>query len=114
MDQKPVTATTLGIIADTHGLLRPQVIRAFKGVDQIVHAGDVGKPEVLEKLGAVAPVSAVRGNVDTEKWAEALPLTKVIQVNGYNLYLLHNLDELDLDPAAAGFAAVIYGHSHRS
>ncbi|HVN55825.1 MAG TPA: metallophosphoesterase family protein [Anaerolineaceae bacterium] len=105
--------TRLGVIADTHGFLRPQVIEVLRGADRILHAGDVGKPEILERLRSLAPVSAVRGNVDVEAWSAALPQTEVIQIPGHDLYMLHNLDELDLDPAAAGFAAVIYGHSHR-
>lgn len=104
---------TLGVVADTHGLLRPQLVDALKGVDRILHAGDVGRPFILEKLRAIAPLSVVRGNVDREEWAEALPKTEVILVGSSSLYMLHILDELDLDPGAAGFAAVIYGHSHQ-
>lgn len=103
----------IGIISDTHGLLRPEAIEALQGVNMILHAGDAGKPEILASLQQIAPLYAVRGNVDKGAWAEALPLTKVVEVAGYLLYLYHGHHELDLDPAAAGFAAVISGHSHR-
>jgi len=104
---------TVGVISDTHGLLRPQAIDSLRGSDLIVHAGDVGDLEVLDQLRALAPVTAVRGNVDTAEWAQALPLTEVVEAGGLNLYVLHDLATLDLEPAAAGFAAVISGHSHR-
>jgi len=104
---------TVGVISDTHGLLRPEAVAALEGSDLIVHAGDVGDPEVLAPLRELAPVHAVRGNVDRGTWAEELPLDRVVEVGGHRLYVLHILDELDLDPAAAGFAAVIFGHSHR-
>jgi len=104
----------LGIISDTHGLLRPEAARALSGVDLIVHAGDVGKPEVLTQLKAIAPVFAVRGNVDTEAWATELPATAIVDAGSASLYVLHNLRELDLRPEAAGFDAVISGHSHQA
>ena len=104
----------LGIISDTHGLLRPEAARALSGVDLIVHAGDVGKPEVLTQLKAIAPVFAVRGNVDTEAWAAELPATAIVDAGSVRLYLLHNLRELDLRPDAAGFDAVISGHTHQA
>jgi uncharacterized protein len=104
---------TLGVISDTHGLLRPEAVAALRGSDLILHAGDVGKAEVLEALRAVAPTTAIRGNVDTAIWATALPATEVISVDGLELYMLHDRAALDLDPRAAGFAAVIYGHTHR-
>ncbi len=103
----------VGIVSDTHGLVRPEVLEALAGVDLIVHAGDVGAPEVLARLAEVAPVRAVRGNVDRGAWARELPETDVIEADGALLYVLHALDALDLDPGAAGFAAVISGHSHR-
>ena len=103
----------VGVISDTHGLLRPEVVAALRGSDLILHAGDVGKAEVLEALRAVAPTTAIRGNVDTAIWATALPATEVISVDGLELYMLHDRAALDLDPRAAGFAAVIYGHTHR-
>jgi uncharacterized protein len=104
----------LGIISDTHGLLRPEAARALSGVDLIVHAGDVGKPEVLTQLKAIAPVFAVRGNVDTEAWATELPATAIVDAGSASLYVLHNLRELDLRPDAAGFDAVISGHTHQA
>lgn len=102
----------IGVISDTHGLLRPEAVAALGGSDTIVHAGDVGGAGVLDALRRVAPVVAVRGNVDTALWARALPLWEVVDAGGLQIYLVHQLDHLDLDPAAAGFAAVVYGHSH--
>jgi len=103
----------VGVISDTHGLLRPEALAALRGSDLIVHAGDVGAPEVLAGLRAVAPVTAVRGNNDRGAWARALGDSEAVEVAGRWLYVLHDVHELDLDPAAAGFAAVIAGHSHR-
>ena len=103
----------VGVISDTHGLLRPQALAALAGSDLIIHAGDVGKPEVLDALRALAPVRAVRGNVDRGSWAARLPMTDVVEVGAHLLYVLHIIDDLDLDPPTAGFAAVIYGHSHK-
>lgn len=104
----------IGVISDTHGLLRPEAVQVLQGVDLILHAGDVGSPEILTKLKAVAPVFAVRGNIDTEAWAKGLPLTAVVEADGASLYLLHNLQELDLKPEAAKFAFVICGHTHHA
>lgn len=101
----------IGLIADTHGLIRPAAISALAGCAHIVHAGDIGAPAVLEALAAIAPVSAVRGNNDRAPWASALPLDDVIAVGGCLLYVLHDL--ADLDPAAAGFQVVVTGHAHR-
>jgi len=106
-------STLIGVISDTHGLMRPEALEALQGCDRIVHAGDVGSPDVLQMLGRIAPVSAVRGNVDREPWADRLPLTQVIEAAGTHLYVLHDLNELDLDPAAAGVRVVISGHSHQ-
>lgn len=103
----------VGVISDTHGLLRPEAVEALRGSDLIVHAGDVGAPEVLAGLRQVAPVTAVRGNVDTAPWTAALPAFAVVDAGGTHLYVLHQIEHLDLDPVAAGFAAVIYGHSHQ-
>ena len=103
----------IGLISDTHGLLRPEALDALQGVERILHAGDVGRPEVLEQLRAVAPVTAVRGNVDHGSWAEALPMTAEIELAGCWFHLLHRIEDLDLDPAAAGFHVVLYGHSHK-
>jgi hypothetical protein len=103
----------VGVISDTHGWLRPEALEALRGSDRIVHAGDIGSLEVLEGLEALAPVTAVRGNVDTGAWARRLSRTAVLELGGAHLYVLHDLNELDLDPKAGGFAAVIAGHSHR-
>lgn len=103
----------VGIISDTHGLLRPEATRALAGVDLIVHAGDVGRAEILAKLKEVAPVFAVRGNIDTEKWARELPETAVVDAGQACFYVLHNVRELDLVPEASGFHAVISGHTHQ-
>ena len=104
----------VGVISDTHGLLRPEAARALTGVDLIVHAGDVGKAEVLSKLKELAPVFAVRGNVDTEGWAKELPETAVVDAGPACLYVLHDLRELDLVPETSGFHAVISGHTHQA
>jgi hypothetical protein len=104
--------TVVGVISDTHGLLRPQAVEVLRGVSQILHAGDVGAPEVLEELRAIAPVTVVRGNVDRCGWARGIPHDAVVQVEGVSIYMLHILAELDLKPEAAGFAVVVYGHSH--
>ena len=108
-----LTPITVGVISDTHGLLRPQAVKALTGSDLIVHAGDVGDPQILEQLRGIAPTFAVRGNVDTGVWATALPMTEVVAVGQLHLYVLHDIATLDLNPRAAGFAAVISGHSHR-
>jgi uncharacterized protein len=113
---KPSQATAahlLGVISDTHGLVRLEAVKALEGVEMIIHAGDIGTPEVLEALHAIAPVVAVRGNNDQGDWAHALPETEVVEVGGVMLYVLHDVNTLDLDPATAGFHAVISGHSHR-
>jgi putative phosphoesterase len=106
-------AHRIGLISDTHGLVRPAALTALAGAELIIHAGDIGKPEVLEALQTVAPVVAVRGNNDRGAWAERLPETEVVEVGMVALYVLHDVHTLDLDPAAAGFQAVISGHSHR-
>jgi putative phosphoesterase len=107
---KPIT---LGVISDTHGLLRPEAIEALRGSDRILHAGDVGSPNILESLAQIAPVTAIRGNVDTSAWAAALPGTEVVEEDGVSIYMLHDLAQIDLKPEAAGFRVVVYGHSHR-
>jgi hypothetical protein len=104
---------TIGLISDTHGLLRPQALRALEGSELIIHAGDVGDPEILEALKTLAPVFAVRGNVDTDPWALALPETEVIETGLATFYVLHDVHALDLDPAAAGFHIIVSGHSHK-
>ncbi len=104
----------IGVISDTHGLIRPEALQALKGVDSIIHAGDVGTPQVLEALQCIAPVIAIEGNIDVGRWAAPLPKTEVVELDHVRLYVLHNLSELDLDPQVTGFHAVIFGHSHRS
>jgi putative phosphoesterase len=103
----------LGVVSDTHGLLRPEVPAALAGVDHILHAGDVGRREILDELSRIAPVTAVRGNTDHGRWAEALPPAEVAAFGDAAIYLLHDLGALDLNPAAAGFHAVVTGHSHQ-
>ncbi len=102
----------VGIISDTHGLLRPEAETALAGCGVIIHAGDVGREEVLVALRKIAPVHAVRGNVDHGSWADTLAETAIVEVEGYKLYVLHRIEDLDIDPAAAGMGAVICGHSH--
>jgi len=102
----------VGVISDTHGLLRPQALEALAGAQLVIHAGDIGNPDILPSLAGLAPVEAVRGNVDTDDWARAIPETTVVEVQGRSLYVLHDLKQLDLDARTAGFAAVISGHSH--
>ena len=104
----------IGVISDTHGLLRSEAVKALHGVDLIVHAGDVGKPEILVQLKTIAPVFAVRGNVDTDPWAKELPLTAVVEVDGASIYVVHRLQDLDLSPEGGGFNAVISGHTHQA
>jgi putative phosphoesterase len=103
----------IGIISDTHGMLRPEIAAVFAGVERIIHAGDIGALLVMLELNKIAPVTAVYGNTDKALWCRDLPASAVVTVGDVNLYVLHNLDELDIDPEAAGFAAVIYGHSHQ-
>ena len=103
----------IGVISDTHCLLRQSAIKALEGSDLIIHAGDIGNQETLESLKTIAPVIAVRGNVDHGQWAINLKYSEVVEIGAVSLYVLHNLHELDLDPKAAGFNAVISGHSHR-
>lgn len=105
--------TRIGLISDTHGLLRPQALEALRGSELILHAGDVGKPEILTALREIAPVIAVRGNVDTSEWARTLPETAVAEAEKVLLYVLHDVHALDLSPAAAGFHVVVSGHSHQ-
>jgi putative phosphoesterase len=107
-------AVTLGVISDTHGLLRGEAIAALAGVSSIIHAGDVGSPEVLRALEDIAPVAAVRGNVDRDAWAFKLPLTRTVTLEEARIFVLHDIALLDFDPAARGYAAVISGHSHRA
>jgi len=103
----------IGLISDTHGLLREEAVEALRGSELIIHAGDVGKPEILEALKKIAPVVAVRGNVDSEPWAQALPETAVTEAGAATIYVLHDVNALDLNPAASGFQIVVSGHSHK-
>ena len=104
---------TIGLIADTHGLLRPEAVRALAGVSHIIHAGDIGGAEILKALRKIAPVYAVRGNNDKGPWAAALPLCEALELEGVSIHVLHDLKEMDVDPKAAGFAVVVSGHSHK-
>ena len=105
--------TLVGLISDTHGLLRREVAAALAGVDRILHAGDVGRPEILEALQAIAPVTAVRGNVDTASWAEKLPTDTVKWIDGFNIYMIHSLGQMRIFPKAARMDVVVSGHSHK-
>jgi len=103
----------VGLISDTHGLIRPEALDVLRDSDLIVHCGDIGDPAVLEALRTIAPVHAIRGNNDKGGWARNLPTDNIVEVGSHKIYVLHNLAELDLDPSAAGFAAVVSGHSHQ-
>ena len=103
----------VGIISDTHGQFRKGVRETLWSVDHILHAGDIGDPEILEKLKRMAPVSAVRGNMDGGDWARRIPFTEVAEIGDVSFYILHDIQKLDLDPRAAGIDAVVFGHSHR-
>jgi putative phosphoesterase len=103
----------IGLISDTHGLLRPEALVALEGSDLIIHAGDIGTSDILERLRSVAPVVAVKGNVDKDAWASQLPTTAVVEAHSSTIYVLHDIQQLDLDPAAAGFDIVVSGHSHQ-
>jgi putative phosphoesterase len=105
--------TVIGVLSDTHGLLRPEALKHLNGVDRIIHAGDIGAPNVLEKLQTLAPVDAVRGNNDKGAWAEAIPETLFLEVRGHQIHVLHDLNQIDLSPSAAGMSVVISGHSHK-
>jgi uncharacterized protein len=104
----------IGLISDTHGLMRAEALQALAGSDFIIHAGDIGDQAVLERLGEIAPVTAVRGNNDTDAWAAQIPETNVLDANGIRFFVLHSVNDLDVDPAEAGFKAVVSGHSHRA
>ena len=103
----------IGVISDTHGLVRPEALRALKGADLVIHAGDIGNAEVIETLQSISPVVAIRGNIDQGEWARGFPETEVVEVEQTLIYVLHDLNTLDLDPAKSGFGAVISGHSHQ-
>jgi len=103
----------IGLISDTHGLLRPEALDALRGSDLILHAGDVGKPEILDELRKLAPVEAIRGNVDTSPWAKKLKETELVETAAATFYLIHNIHDLNLTPSAAGIHVVLFGHSHQ-
>jgi uncharacterized protein len=103
----------IGVISDTHGLLRSGVTEAFQGVDLILHAGDIDQPRVLKALKEIAPVKAVCGNMDRGEWTAPLPVTDVVEIGDTTVYMIHNIHEMDLDPSSAGFQVVIFGHSHQ-
>jgi putative phosphoesterase len=103
----------IGIISDTHGLLRPEAVERLAGVQHIIHAGDIGRPDVISELRRIAPVTAVRGNIDRDAWAAGYPQTELVKLEDRVFYVLHNIAELDLDPVAAGIDVVVSGHSHQ-
>jgi uncharacterized protein len=104
----------IGVISDTHRLVRLEALAALEGVEHIIHAGDIGSQTVIDALRRIAPVSAIRGNVDAGDWARQFPETAVVELGGVLIYILHDIKKLDLDPRAAGFSAIIYGHSHEA
>jgi putative phosphoesterase len=115
VQNKQVTLASgrIGVISDTHGLLRPEAVRALKNSELIIHPGDIGKPEVLESLSSIAPVLVIRGNNDRERWTKKIPDILNLRVNGIGLYIIHDVNDLEIDPAIGGFHAVISGHSHK-
>jgi putative phosphoesterase len=104
---------TIGVISDTHGLLRWEAEAELAAVDHIIHAGDIGSPEILERLQRIAPVTAVRGNNDKDAWADPLPATAIVDIGGHRLYVVHDIAKLDVDPVADGIGVIIAGHSHK-
>ena len=108
-----IKANRIGLISDTHGLLRPEAVEALRGSELILHAGDVGKPEILEELRKIAPTIAIRGNVDRDLWCSTLKNTELVETSAATFYLIHNIGDLDLNPAAAGINVVLFGHSHQ-
>lgn len=103
----------VGVISDTHGLLRPEALETLRGSEHIIHAGDIGAPEIISELKKIAPVTAIRGNVDVQTWAREFPEIEVVELGGKSIYIIHDVKALDLNPKAAGFDAVISGHSHK-
>jgi putative phosphoesterase len=103
----------VGVISDTHGLMRPQAVAALQGADLIIHAGDVGNPDIIKELAGIAPTHVVRGNIDTGGWATSLPMTELVEVGERRFFVLHQIAQLDFEPADVGFAAVVFGHSHQ-
>lgn len=105
--------TVVGVVSDTHGLLRPEAVLALRGSRYIVHGGDIGDESILRTLEAIAPVTVVRGNTDTDAWARRIPTTAVLDVDQVRIYVVHDIGELDIDPPSAGVGVVVFGHSHR-
>jgi putative phosphoesterase len=103
----------VGVISDTHGLMRPEALAALRGSHLIIHAGDVGNPDVIKALAGIAPLHVVRGNIDTADWAGSLPMIELVEVGERRFYVLHQVSQLDVEPASSGFAAVVFGHSHQ-
>ena len=103
----------IGVISDTHGLLRPEALDTLAGVERIIHGGDVGGREILDDLAEIAPVTAVRGNTDYQPWAARLPATELLDVEGRSIFVVHDIEDLGLDPVAAGIDIVVFGHSHQ-
>jgi uncharacterized protein len=103
----------IGVISDTHGLLRPAALEALRGSEHIIHAGDIGSPEIIPELRKIAPVTAIRGNVDVQMWAGEFQETEVVELSGKSFYVIHDVNAIDLNPKVAGFATVISGHSHK-
>jgi uncharacterized protein len=103
----------VGVISDTHGLLRPEAVKMLRGSEHIIHAGDIGAPEIIPALEKLAPVTAIRGNVDQMAWCRKFSETEVVELAGIHIYIIHDVNAMDLNPKAAGFAAVISGHSHK-
>ncbi|RJQ46941.1 MAG: metallophosphoesterase [Nitrospiraceae bacterium] len=113
MKQKTKNSLLLGIISDTHGLLRPEAVQVLQGSNMIIHAGDIGKVEIIDQLSTIAPVIAVRGNMDSDHWASKLRLTEIVELDKTMLYVIHNLSSLDLEPAVSNLHIVVSGHTHR-
>lgn len=109
----PHNPKVIGLISDTHGLIRSHAFAALEGSDLIIHAGDVGKPEVLESLRTIAPVVAIKGNIDRDRWADSLPESKALKIGDARIYVIHNANELDFSPVSRGYRVVISGHSHK-
>jgi len=108
-----IAARAIGLISDTHGLLRPEALAALQGCDLILHAGDIGAPKIIEQLSALAPVRAIRGNVDRDAWASDFPERLIVETHAVRIYMLHDVSELDIDPAAENIGVVVSGHSHK-
>lgn len=108
----PGAVQIIGVISDTHGLLRSEALAALRGSDHIIHAGDIGHPDILKKLAKISPLTAICGNIDRDVWAGKIPATNVLEAGGVSIYILHNLNELAMKPEAAGFQVVVSGHTH--